>query len=221
MEASGSGLKGVLDQIQLRKKRLQALVDIAEQSLLNEESRKKPPAEVGSHFPMTYVWIALAWIIGGLVILYYIRVQYGGTIGGLSGLSIGIYSVLALGFALMVVVYYLNRNKKVETFDLSERGRAAKKLIKEFYTPLENALENDDLDGLLSLADRLLEDPLLANAMEATKEGDPKVAAYALYLYVSYRRGKVPIEEVMTSLETVDNKPLRLLLETLLPGQEI
>ncbi|MDV3104623.1 hypothetical protein [Thermococcus waiotapuensis] len=216
MEASGTGLKDVLDQIQLRKKRLQALVDIAEKSILSDENGKKPPAEVGSSFPMTYVWIALAWIIGGMIILYYIRVQYGGTIGGVSGLSMGLYSILALGFALMGVFYYLSRNKKVETFDLGEREKAAKKLIKEFYTPLENALENDDLEGLLSLADRLLEDPLLASAVEVTREGDPKVAAYALYLYVSYRRGKVPIEEVTTSLETVDNKPLRLLLETLL-----
>lgn len=218
----GEELNKVFAEIERRKKRLQALVEIAEQSLLLEsEKREAPKPQTG--FSSTYLWTSLAWVVGGIVILYYIRSRYGGSLGGApSALPITVYLIIALGLGA-VAVYYINSRKKeeVEVFDPGERGRAAKRLIKEFYGPLEEGLRNNDLRGLTSLADRLLEDPLLGKAMEVAKEGDPKLSAYALYLYVSFVSGNVPPEEIEEAIEKVDNRPLRLLLSSLLSRDNV
>ncbi len=216
-----SSVESVVSEIEKRMKRLQAMVEIAEESLRFEEGRKKAPKPSFGN-TWTYLITALAWTLGGLFLLYLFRSRYSGVVGGApTGVSIAVYAVIALGIVAALLFYYLPRRKgSDEEFDLDERARAAKLLIKNFYVPLEEALLDGNDGALGALADKLLEDPLLAHAMEVVREGDPRVAAYALYLYVSFKSGNVSPKEVEEAVENVDNRPLRLLLESCLPEGE-
>jgi hypothetical protein len=220
MDMPEPAMEGVVSEIEKRMKRLQAMVEIAEESLRFEEGRRKAPKPSQGNV-WTYLITALAWTLGGLFILYLFRSRYSGVVGGTpTGVSIAVYAVIALGIVAALLFYYLPRRRgTVEEFDLDERARAAKLLIKNFYTPLKEALLEGNDGALGALADKLLEDPLLAHAMEVVREGDPRLAAYALYLYVSFKSGNVPIEEVAEAIETVDNRPLQLLLESLIPEE--
>ncbi|NJF25629.1 hypothetical protein E3E29_08280 [Thermococcus sp. Bubb.Bath] len=210
----------VISEIEKRMKRLQAMVEIAEESLRFEEGRRKAPKPSQGNM-WTYLITALAWTLGGLFILYLFRSRYSGVVGGApTGVSIVVYAIIALGIVAVLLFYYLPRRRgAVEEFDLDERARAAKLLIKNLYAPLKEALLEDNDTALGAMADKLLEDPLLAHAMEVVREGDPRLAAYALYLYVSFKSGNVSLEDVAEAVEKVDNRPLQLLLESLLPEE--
>ncbi|EEB74832.1 hypothetical protein [Thermococcus sp. AM4] len=207
----------VLDELEKRIKRLQAVIEIAE-SVPSPEVRPvpKPPSSFS-----VYLWMSAAWFIGGLLIIYFLRSRYGGTLSNApTGVSLAVYAILALGVVVLLVAYYLSRRREEgEVFDIDERARAARRLLKEFYLPLKEAFKWGDEEAIRALADRLLEDPLLARAMEILREGDPKLCAYALYLYVS--RESVGEDEIKEALERLDNKPLRRLLSALLEGQRI
>ena len=217
MGMSESSVGNAVSEIERRMKRLQAMVEIAEESLRFEEGRRKAPKPSSGNI-WTYLVTALAWTLGGLFILYLFRSRYSGVVGGApTGVSIAVYAIIALGIVAALLFYYLPRRKEsVEEFDLDERARAAKLLIKNFYTPLKEALLAGNDRALGALADKLLEDPLLSHAMEVVREGDPRVAAYSLYLYVSFKSGNVSLEEVAEAAENVDNRPLQLLLKSLL-----
>jgi len=206
--------KEVLDELDKRIKRLQAVIEIAESVPSQEE---KPVPRPQSQFS-AYLWMSVAWFVGGLFIIYFLRSRYGGALGNApTGVSLAVYAVLALGVVILLVAYYLSRRKEEgEVFDIDERARAARRLLKEFYLPLKKALEGDDEEAIRALADKLLEDPLLARSMEVLREGDPKLCAYALYLYVS--RENVGRDEIRETIERLDSKPLRRLLSTLVEG---
>jgi hypothetical protein len=90
----------------------------------------------------------------------------------------------------------------------------ARLLIREFYGPLRKAVEGGDTEALETLAERLLNDSRLAGAMEALNEGDPKLVAYSLLLYSKFSpelRG-----EVENTVESLTNKPIKALLQSLL-----
>ncbi|WP_054840391.1 hypothetical protein [Thermococcus sp. JCM 11816] len=136
-----------------------------------------------------------------------------------SGIKIPIklYVVLMLLFAIPAVYYLLFKRKPGESppgSDLVERERMARILLERFYKPLKEAVQADDKAKIEELANRLLEDPILASSMEILNEGDPKVVAYALLLYARYEPGLE--NEVKETLNIVTNKPAKALLETLL-----
>ncbi len=204
----------VLDELDKRIKRLQAVIEIAESV---PPSDNRPIPKLQSSFSV-YLWMSVAWFIGGFLIIYFLRSRYGRALNSApTGVSLAVYAVLALGVVILLVAYYLSRRKEEgEVFDIDERARAARRLLKEFYLPLKKALEGDDEEAVRALADRLLEDPLLARAMDVLHEGNPELCAYALYLYVS--REKVGGDEIRETLERLDNKPLRRLLSALVEG---
>ncbi|ASJ03429.1 hypothetical protein A3L09_09230 [Thermococcus profundus] len=204
--------KEVFNEIDKRVKRLNALIEIAEERALSEEKRPvpKPSSPVSA-----YLWVSAAWVIGGLLILYLLRSRYGSVLGSASGASLMIYGVLTVGILLLIIFYYLSRRgSEEETFDLDERARAARRVVRDFYIPLREALENNDESALRRLADRLMDDPMLNRAMEVSKEGDPRVVAYALYLYTS--PGAADEEEIAEAAQTVGNRVMAILLQSLL-----
>lgn len=206
--------KEVFDEIEKRVRRLNALAEIAEERALVEERRPIP--KVQSQFS-TYLWVSAAWVIGGLLILYFLRSRYRGILGSSSRASLMVYAVLTVGVLVMVVLYYLqSKGSGEESFDLAERARAARRVVKDFYVPLREALEKGDAGALRLLADKLLEDPLLARAVEVSKEGDPKLMAYALYLYASGNLADP--DELREAVGRVDNWVLRLLLGSAFEG---
>ena len=205
----------IKNELDKRIKRLQALIEIAEERLPSSSDRPipKPSSSAG-----VYLWMSTAWIVGGLLILYFLRSRYGGALGNApTKVSLTVYTILTIGIVVLMVVYYLPKKRKEgEVFDLDDRARAARRVLREFYLPLKDALEKGDEKVLQELADKLIDDPLLAKSMEVLREGDPKLTAYALYLYLS--RDTVERDEIREVIDNVDNKPMRLLLKSLLEG---
>lgn len=210
--------KEVLDELEKRINRLQAIIEIAEREL--PPSQQRPVPKPQSPLPV-YLWTSAAWIIGGLLILLFLRSRYGETLNSVpAGVSMAVYLILALGAAALLLAYYFSQRKKPEdVLDIDEMARSAKRLLKEFYFPLREALKSNDRDSLRAIADKLLEDPLLAKAMDVLHEGDPKLCAYALYLYVS--REAVNEEDIEEALQGLNNKPLRKLLSTMLEEKRV
>ena len=210
--------KEVLDELEKRINRLQAIIEIAERKL--PASQQRPVPKPPSSFPV-YLWTGAAWVIGGLLILLFLRSRYGETLSSApTGVSMAVYLVLALGVTALLLAYYFSQRKKQEdVLDIDEMARSAKRLLKEFYFPLREALKSNDRDSLRAIADKLLEDPLLAKAMDVLHEGNPKLCAYALYLYVS--KEAVNEEDIEEALQELDNKPLRKLLITMLDGRRV
>ncbi len=92
---------------------------------------------------------------------------------------------------LSVAYYWLGRRAEPKTpmDELEERERLARLVLSRFYKPpLREAVEKDDREAMEALAEELLNDSLLAGAVERMGgEGDPKVMAYSLYLYTRFR----------------------------------
>lgn len=205
----------IKNELEKRIKRLQALIEIAEERAPASSERPIPKP---SSSATVYLWTSVAWIVGGLLVLYFLRSRYGGTLGNApTKVSLTVYAILTVGVVVLMAAYYLSRRREEgEVFDLDERVRAARRVLREFYLPLKDALEKGDEKTLRELADKLIEDSFLAKAMEVAREGDPKLTAYALYLYLS--RDTVGRDEIREAIDNVDNKPMRLLLKSLLKG---
>jgi len=97
---------------------------------------------------------------------------------------------------------------------LSRREKNARIVLNEFYLPLKKALEKGDEEKLHHIADNLLANPRLAKAIEEANEGHPKLMAYALYLYLN--RDKDVKEEIEETVKLLRNKPLKVLLLSLI-----
>ncbi|AMQ18281.1 hypothetical protein [Thermococcus peptonophilus] len=203
----------VFEEIEKREKRLNAIIEIAEDRLKHiEELGVKAKGPQIKDYSAYYVFITLIGIILGTAVLAFVSRRVGSRIN----IPIKLYAVLLLLFSIPAVYYILFNRKPEESpgSDLVERERMARILLERFYKPFREAVQADDRVKIEELANRLLEDPILASSMEILNEGDPKIVAYALLLYARYEPGLE--NEVKETLNIVTNKPTKALLEALL-----
>ncbi|ASJ13103.1 hypothetical protein [Thermococcus thioreducens] len=212
------GREEVLEEVDRRIKRLQAEVELAEERLRYLDRIGAPSkyrALRREDYSIYYLLLMAVWVLLGFLALIAIshRLPYGFN-----------FSLLPYLFVVLVVIvlpltyYYLSRREEPKTpmDELEERERLARLVLSLFYVPLREAIEKDDRKAMEGLAEELLNNPVLAEAVEKTKEGDPKVMAYALYLYSTYRPEMEG--EVRETLSILSNKPLRALLSTIIEG---
>ncbi|ASI98897.1 hypothetical protein [Thermococcus celer] len=212
------GRDAVLDEIDRRIKRLQAEIDIAEERLRYLE-------EVGSpsrynvirrdDYSLYYLVLMGIWILLGFLSLIAVghRLPYSFNLPVLPYLLVTLVVIV-----LSVAYYWLGRRAEPKTpmDELEERERLARLVLSRFYKPLREAVEKDDREAMEALAEELLNDSLLAGAVERMGEGDPKVMAYSLYLYTRFRP---ELEgEVREALSSLGNGPMRALLSGLIEG---
>ncbi|WP_297470396.1 hypothetical protein, partial [Thermococcus sp.] len=199
-------------EIDRRIKRLQAEIEIAEESLRRIEelgARAKGP-KVKDYSPY-YLAGMLLWFTIGLVVIVFISKR------SPSGVTIptGLYALMIVAFSVPLLYYLLTRERNEEPGrDFLERERMARLVLKAFYEPLKRAVESDDRKALETLADELLNNPPLASAIERLGEGNPKLMAYGLLLYARFEENLV--EEVRETIARLHNKPVKALLKTLL-----
>ena len=205
-------MEKVVEEIDRRIKRLQAEMEIAQASLerLEELETRAKGTEIRDYSPY-YLAGTLLWLAIGLVLLMALsrRVSLGFTI------PTGLYIIVLMAFGIPLAYHLLTRGREEEPEkDLRRREMLAGLLIREFYKPLREAVEGNETHSIEALAERLLDDSRLAQAMTELNEGDPKLVAYALLLYSKFTpelRG-----EVEETLRHLGNKPARALLESLL-----
>ncbi|ASJ10185.1 hypothetical protein A3L12_02185 [Thermococcus sp. P6] len=212
------GREEALKEIEVRMRRLQAEVELAEERLRYLEELGVPSkyrALRRKDSAHTYLLLMAVWVLLGflLFIVTSRRLPYW------FGFPLSPYLLVMLVVMLLpLVYYYLSRRNEPKTpmEELEERERMARLVLSRFYRPLRKALEKDDRSAMEKLAEELLNDPLLGRAIEETREGDPKMMAYALYLYTEYRQGME--EEVRETISRLSNRPLRALLLGLIEG---
>ncbi|NJE60366.1 hypothetical protein [Thermococcus sp. 21S7] len=212
------GREEVLAELDKRIKRLEAEVELAEERLRYLEDigaparYTTPRGDAGSVY---YLLLTAVWVLLGFIALMAVGHRLP------SGFNIPLlpYAIVVLVVVVLpLAYYYLSRREEPKTpmEEVEERERLAKLVLSLFYRPLREAVEKDDRKKMESLAEDLLNNPILADAIERTNEGDPRVMAYALYLYAAYRPGLE--DEVRETLRAVGNKPLRALLSSLVEG---
>ncbi|NJE05205.1 hypothetical protein E3E36_03405 [Thermococcus sp. M36] len=214
------GVDEVLDEIDRRIKRLQAEIEIAEERMRYLEqfgAPQGPSGYMGDH-SFYYLLLLGIWAFIGFLVLLYLRNRLP------SGVRVPIlpYAVIAAAMVALPIVYNVlqgRREEKTLLEEAEERGRLARLVLSRFYRPFREAVEKNDLRAMEALADALLGDPILAEAMERTMEGDPKIVAYALYLYTRY--SPELRDEVAEAIERLNNRPVRALLLELIGGQRL
>lgn len=212
------GREEVLEEIDRRIKRLRAEMELAEERLRYLDQIGAPSkyrALQRKDYSVYYLLLMAVWVLLGFLALMAIshRLPYGFNFPLLPYLLIVLVVIV-----LPLAYYYLSRREEPKTpmDELEERERLARLVLSLFYHPLREAVEKDDRKAMENLAEELLNNPLLAEAVEKTKEGDPKVMAYALYLYATYRPEME--EDVRETLSILGNRPLRALLSILVEG---
>ncbi|WP_175059511.1 hypothetical protein [Thermococcus sp. 2319x1] len=210
-------MKEVLKEIDTRIKRLEAEIELAESRLefldkIGASSRYKL-LEKKQRISEMYVLFLMLWGFIGLMLLLYLKYRY----AEMLPFSLTPYILLMVFFILLPAGYYAISSRKPEEETpidyLNKRERMARLLINRFYKPLREALEKNDNVKLKELADSISTGEL-ARAAEELNEGNPKAMAYALYIYLA--RDTVSPEEIQEALALVKNKPLKILLSTLL-----
>jgi len=211
------GREEALKEIEGRMRRLQAEVELAEERLRYLEGLGVPSKyrALRRKDSSSYLLLMAVWVLLGFLLFIFTarRLPYR------FGFPLSSYLLVMLVVMLLpLVYYYLSRRNEPKTpmEELEERERMARLVLSRFYRPLREALEKDDRGAMERLAEELLNDPLLGRAIEETKEGDPKMMAYALYLYTRYRQGME--EEVRETISKLSNRPLRALLLGLVEG---
>ena len=209
----------VIEEIDRRIKRLEAEAEILEKSLESLENAPHKFAPKVRNNALYYMIFIAIWMLVGIGVLAYL-LNSGRLPGGVN-VPLLPYTLIATVLLLGGLFYAIWERREAERLDskgeLEEKIRSANLVVKHFYEPLRKALLEEEKDTLRALADKLLEDPLLPSAVQRTNEGNPKRMAYALYIYTSYNPEMR--DEVETLLDTLGNKPLKLLLEELLSGE--
>ncbi|MBP1911143.1 hypothetical protein [Thermococcus stetteri] len=204
----------VIGEIEKREKRLNAIIEISEERIKHiEELGVRARGPQVRNYSAYYMLFMVAWLLLGAVVLSIVSKR----VGGIIHIPVGLYFVLALLFSIPALYYLLAKggtSSENPEADFVERERMARALLERFYKPFKEAVQTNDTSKIEALADKLLEDPVLASAMEALNEGDPKVVSYALLLYARYQPDLE--NEVREVLQRLTNKPVRVLLETLL-----
>ncbi|WP_324736399.1 hypothetical protein VFC49_04840 [Thermococcus sp. SY098] len=214
-------MEEVFEEIEKRIKRLEAEIELAEQRLkLLEETgaaHKYRIWEKRKDYSEYYLILIALWLVVGMMFLYYIKSRYAQRIP-LSLTPYVVLVVILISFPLGYLIWKSMHREAIESpLDyLHKREKSARIVLNEFYLPLKEALKKQDKERLRLLADTLLTNLSLAEAIENINEGNPKIMAYALYLYISrdkYPNLKDDIEEAVALLR---NKPLKALMMSLL-----
>lgn len=210
------GKEKVLEELDRRIKRLEAEIEFAEERLRYLEEIGAPSkykALKRRDYSVYYTIFIGVWMLVGLLAFMSIKDRLPGVIN----IPLLPYLFITLSIILIPILYLMwSKNQEVRTpmDEFEERERLARTIIASFYRPLMKAIEEDDKEAMKNLAEELLRNPVLAGAIERMNEGDPKLMAYALYLYASYTEGLE--DEVKETISRLHNKPLRALLETLI-----
>ncbi|WP_456420967.1 hypothetical protein [Thermococcus sp.] len=207
----------VIEEIELRIKRLRAEIEISEEVLKRSEELRARTKELRiKDYSPYYLAGMLLWFTVGLVVLAVLSRKAPQNVT----IPTNLYALMVVAFSLPLAYYFIAGGKRRETRDdLLERGRLARLVLNAFYRPLKKAVENDDREAIEILADELLRNPSLANAIERLGEGNPRVMAYGLLLYSRFQEDLE--KEVEETLGRLHNKPVRALLRSLLddPGK--
>ncbi|AHF80737.1 Hypothetical protein TES1_1359 [Thermococcus paralvinellae] len=212
-------MEKVFEEIERRIKRLEAEIELAEKRLkLLEETGaayKYQIWEKRESYLEYYLVFAVIWIMMGLMLVLYIKNKYVQRITP----PLTPYLILALVLIFLPLIYmlwdFMHKEEIENSLEyLNKKEKNAQIVLNEFYRPLKEALEKGDEEKLCYIADNLLTSPRLAKAIEETNEGDPKVMAYALYLYLN--RDKDIKDEIEKTVKILRNKPLKVLLSFLL-----
>ncbi|MBO8174296.1 MAG: hypothetical protein H0Z18_03455 [Thermococcus sp.] len=212
-------MEKVFKEIEKRIKRLEAEIELAEKRLeLLEETgaaHKYQIWEKRKSYSEYYLIFIAIWMIMGLMLLLYIKNKYAQRIP----LSLTPYIILAFVLIILPLIYVVWKFMYKEEIEspleyLSKREKNARIVLNAFYLPLKEALENENEEKLRRIADNLLTSEGLARAIEEENEGDPKVMAYAIYLYLN--RDKDVKDEIEETVKLLRNKPLKALLSFLL-----
>lgn len=206
-------MKEVLEEIENRIRRLEAEIELVEGRLQFLErvgaSSKYQILRKRKSMDEMYIMFFVLWGFIGLVLLLYLKYKY----SEILPFSLTPYIWAMVGFILLPFAYYMFFSKKTESETpmeyLERRERMARLAINRFYIPLKEALEKKDKEKLKAVADRLLEGEV-AKAIEELNEGDPKVMACALYIYIN--KDQVGSDEIKNIVEIMKNKPLKKLL---------
>lgn len=213
------GMEKVFEEIEKRIKRLEAEIELAEQRLkLLEETgavHKYNVWEKRKSYSEYYLIFIAIWMVTGLMLLFYIKSRYAQRVP-ISFTPYVLLTLVLVFFPLGYIVWKFMSKEEVESpvEYLNRRKKSARTVLNEFYLPLKEALEKRDEEKLRFLADDLLTNLSLAKAVEDVNEGDPKVMAYALYLYLN--RDKDVKDEIEETVKILRNKPLKALLSSLL-----
>ncbi|MCD6372300.1 MAG: hypothetical protein J7L37_01935 [Thermococcus sp.] len=209
------GKEKVLGEIDRRIKRLEAEIEIVENRLGYLEGIGAPSKYQvfrKKDYSVYYLMLMGVWMLVGFLALMSIRNRLPAGIN-VPLLPYFFISLTLIVFPLIYVIWSRQREPKTPMDELVERERLARLLLSRFYFPLRKAVEEGDENILKRLADELLSDPILAEAVGRLNEGDPKLMAYALYLYSN--RSPELLEEVKETVERLNNKPLKALLSEL------
>ncbi|WP_148883430.1 hypothetical protein [Thermococcus aciditolerans] len=214
------GKEEVLAEIDRRIKRLEAEIQMAEDRIRYLEEIGAPVryrALQRKDYTVYYLVFMGIWMLIGTLALLLMRnrLPYSFNVPLLP------YIVIALVLLAAPAVYLLwsGREKpKTPMEEFEERERLARDVLTRFYRPLREAVEKDDRETMRAIAEELLNNPVLAGSVEEMAEGDPKLMAYALYLYSNYSPELV--EEVRETAGRLSNKPLKALLSGLVEGSE-
>lgn len=212
------GKEEVLAEIERRIKRLEAEMEFAENRLSYLEKIGAPSryqAFRRKDYSIYYLMLMGAWMLVGFIALMSISNRLPANINT-PLLPYLLVALTVIVFPLIYMLWSRREEQKTPMDELEERERLARLVLSRFYIPLRKAVEKEDEETLKSLADELLTDPLLAEAVERMKEGDPKLMAYALYLYSNYSPALA--EDVRETVENLNNKPLKALLSELVGG---
>ncbi|AFL95619.1 hypothetical protein CL1_1420 [Thermococcus cleftensis] len=208
------GKDEVLKEIDRRIKRLEAEIQMAEERLKYLEEIGAPSkyrALQRKDYTIYYLVFMGVWMLAGTLALILIR-------GRVPYFNVPLLPYLLISIVILaapLLYLLLSRGEKTGTpmEELEERERLAREVLALFYRPLREAVEKDDRGKIKAIAEELLNNPVLANAVEKMAEGEPKLMAYALYLYASYSPELE--DEVRGTLERLGNRPLRALLSEL------
>ncbi|AEH23786.1 hypothetical protein [Pyrococcus yayanosii] len=204
-------MREVIEEVEKRIRRLEAQAEIAEELLYRmEESGILRKYRILKRKGMSlYTFFMPLWTIAGLMMLFILRWRYPEVLGRI---NLTPYLVLVAMVSLLpLLAALLEREGEDPVAELEGKARNARKVIRDFYNPLKKGLEEGNEEVLRGLADRLLDDPTLAQAIEAVHEGDAKLMAYALYLYLN--RKAVSEEELQKAIILLGRGPLAMLLE--------
>jgi hypothetical protein len=203
------GIEEAIEETEKRIRRLQAEIELLEEELERLESGpSKYSPKLGRESAYYMIFIGV-WIVIGILALIYVKSRLPANVS----VPLGPYLIVGIIVVFAPIIYLMwekrSASKNDPKAEIESKIRDRNLVLSLFYEPLKKALEDNDTEALRELADRLLDDPILASAVLNSHEGEPKMMAYALYLYAT---GEGSSDEVGELLQTLSNKPLRALL---------
>ncbi|WP_148233417.1 hypothetical protein [Pyrococcus sp. NA2] len=203
-------LEDVIKDIEIEIKKFQERVAVLEEvSLLGESSISSKYKDLlkKRNYGFYYLIFLVVILIVELAVLMFLKSRYGFRLSGLTYVLLAILASLSL-----VILASMFRPREEDS--LEDKILMYKSIVR-FYGKLKESLERNDKETIQRLADEILEEPILAKALEFINVGEPKVIAYALYLYAN--EDKVEKSEIQEVIPLVRG-PIRRLLESSVGG---